>query len=68
MDSMIQDKALAKNIQEQTATLRRLIDAVGDRRIRQNMDELLCQVYLLARDGHSRNMNGGACLKGRESA
>lgn len=60
MDSTIQDTALAKKIQQRTTALRELIDAVGDRRIRQHMDELLCRVYLLARDGHTRNLNGGA--------
>ena len=58
-DSMIEDKHLAKKIQGQVTNLRRLVDAVGDRRIRHHIDDLLCQVFLLAREGHIRNMNGG---------
>lgn len=59
MSDTIEDKELAQQIQEATMDLRRLIDAVGNRRIRHKMDDYLTRVYLLARDGHERNINGG---------
>lgn len=57
---MIEDRELAEEIVKKTDELRRLNQAVGNRRIRLAIDECLTTVYLLAKDGHLRNMNGGA--------
>ena len=57
---MIEDRELAEEIIKKTDKLRRLNQAVGNRRIRLAIDECLTAVYLLAKDGHLRNMNGGA--------
>lgn len=59
MTDRIEDRELAGKIIEQVRSLRLMIDAVGNRRIRQAMDDYLCRVYLLARDGHEGNANGG---------
>ncbi len=62
MTDRIEDRELAGKIIEQVRSLRLMLDAVGNRRIRQAMDDHLCRVYLLARDGHEGNINGGMNL------
>lgn len=56
----IKDQELSDKIQAEVRSLRQLIDSVGDRQIRHSMDEHLCRVFLLARDGHTDNINGGS--------
>ena len=56
---MIEDRELAEEIIKKTDKLRRLNQAVGNRRIRLAIDGCLTIVYLLAKDGHLRNMRGG---------
>ena len=47
---MIQDRHLAEQIMEKVAELRRhYVDAVGHTETRQEMDALLCRVWLLAK-------------------
>jgi hypothetical protein len=47
---MIQDRKLAEQIMKKVSELRRhLVDAVGHTPTRQEMDELLCKVWLLAK-------------------
>ena len=59
MTDQIEDRELAGKIIEQVRSLRLMLDAVGNRRIRHAMDDHLCRVYLLASDGHEGNINGG---------
>ena len=56
---MIEDRELAEKIAKKADRLRELNQNVGNRKIRHAIDECLTLVYLLARDGHLRNMNGG---------
>lgn len=56
----IKDQELSDKIQAKVRSLRQLIDGVGNRQIRHSMDEHLCRVFLLARDGHTDNINGGS--------
>lgn len=56
---IIEDRVLATKLQKKIHELRRLNQAVGNKRIRQKIDEYLCRSYLLARDGHEKNLNGG---------
>ena len=56
----IEDQELSDKIQAKVRSLRQLIDGVGNRQIRHSMDEQLCRVFLLARDGHTDNINGGS--------
>ena len=56
---MIEDEDLADKIAKKAMKLRELNQSVGDRKTRQAIDECLTIVYLLAKDGHLKNMNGG---------
>ena len=60
LEDEVEDRELAEEIMKKVTKLRRKIDAVGNSRIRQQMDEYLCRVWLLARDGHEKNLNGGS--------
>lgn len=57
---MIEDRELAEKLAKRANVLRELNQNVGNRKIRLAIDECLTVVYLLAKDGHLRNMNWGA--------
>ena len=56
---MIEDRELAEKLAKRANVLRELNQNVGNRKIRHAIDECLTIVYLLAKDGHLRNMNAG---------
>jgi len=57
--NQIEDRKLAEAIIKMTHKLGRLNDAVGNRQIRQEIDEHIVKIRLLARDGNLDNLNGG---------
>ena len=56
---MMEDKELQSKLIEKIMKLRRLNDAVGNRAVRQKVDEYLTRAFLMVRDGHEKNLNGG---------
>ena len=62
---MIEDQELAEKIARTAYRLREVNQNVGNRKIRHAIDECLTIVYLLAKDGHLRNMNAGQGNIGR---
>jgi len=53
------DQGLAAKMMTAIQALNRLNDGIGDRALRQQIDEHLVRAFLLVRDGHERNINGG---------
>jgi hypothetical protein len=56
---IIDDRGLQGRLLEKISKLRRLNDCVDNLRIRQQVDEYLTRAFLLVRDGHEDNLNGG---------
>ena len=56
---MTEDTDLRNDMLTKIQDLRRLNDTVADNCIRREIDEHLTRVFLLVRDGHTGNLNGG---------
>ena len=55
----IEDRELATAIMWRADELEKVNDAVGNRRIRHRISELVVRIRLLARDGNENAINGG---------